>query len=851
VQNKSVLGRAISLSLLVMASPSVFAADTSVGTAGSGAGAIDLDRVEVRPQLESQTRAVDLKRSSDAIEDAVSSDAMGVYPDKNVAESLQRLPGVSVTRDQGEGRFVVIRGLDANLNSVSVDGIAIGTPEDSSRAAPLDVIPSDSTERLRVVKSPTPDMPGDAIGGAILVESASAFDRDGRSLRGKIEASHQQLSGETSPKAAFNYSEVFADTFGVALGVNYQKRSFESDNTEVEYGAFEGGADDDLFANSLQRRKYEIERKRIGANLNLDWHPDEDNRYYLRTLYSQFDDAETRQRTIFDFGDEGITALGGNQYRVDDLAADSIQKRMRYRTKKENTFAASVGGENRLSGAVVDYKVGYTRTEERVNDEMEARFEYAGDDLSATVDQNSRVPRIALSDAGWMDNGSYDFDRMVLSPKRVDDKEHSAQVNLRFDGDNASYKFGVLGRWRDRDVDTNERELRVGPDIALSDWTTGTPEHRGGTLGQGMSSDAMRRYWAQFGGQYSARPQDAGGNALTSLEEDYTAREDIFASYAMGTWDIGALRIIGGVRVENTQFSATGNSVDVASNGRTYTVTPLTVSRSYTNVLPGLHLRYDAGDAWVLRAAANKTVSRPSFGDIAPRIGLSRGDEEVRIGNPQLDPYESKNIDLSIEKYIGTTGILSLGLFHKAIDGYIVNTVSTTDPAYPDFKVTRAINGNKATVKGAEFNWQQQLAFLPAGWDGLLVGASGTWLDTDFDPGLAGRERDDFMLPRASKHVYTAHIGYEKAGFSTRVAAVYRSEYLDTLGDSAAYDIYVAPNTQLDVSLDYKITANVSVYLEAQNLLDKPLELYQGTRSRTLQMEEYGRTYALGLKVAL
>jgi len=851
VQNKSVLGRAISLSLLVMASPSVFAAETAVGAGASGAGAVDLDRVEVRPQLESQTRAVDLKRSSDAIEDAVSSDAMGVYPDKNVAESLQRLPGVSVTRDQGEGRFVVIRGLDANLNSVSVDGIAIGTPEDSSRAAPLDVIPSDSTERLRVVKSPTPDMPGDAIGGAILVESASAFDRDGRSLRGKIEASHQQLSGETSPKAAFNYSEVFADTFGVAVGVNYQKRTFESDNTEVEYGTYEGGADDDLFATSLQRRKYEIERKRIGANLNLDWHPDEDNRYYLRTLYSQFDDAETRQRTIFDFGDEGITALGGNQYRVDDLAADSIQKRMRYRTKKENTFAASMGGENRLSGAVVDYKVGYTRTEERVNDEMEARFEYAGDDLSATIDQNSRVPRIALSDAGWMDNGNYDFDRVVLSPKRVDDKEHSAQVNLRFDGDNASYKFGLLGRWRDRDVDSNERELRVGPDIALSDWTTGTPEHRGGTLGQGMSSDAMRRYWAQFGGQYSARPQDAGGNALASLEEDYTAREDIFASYAMGTWDIGALRVIGGVRVENTQFRATGNSVDVASNGRTYTVTPLTVSRSYSNVLPGLHLRYDAGDAWVLRAAANKTVSRPSFGDIAPRVGLSRGDEEVRIGNPQLDPYESKNIDLSLEKYIGTTGILSLGLFHKSIDGYIVNTVSTSDPAYPDFTVTRVINGNKATVKGAEFNWQQQLAFLPAGWDGLLVGASGTWLDTDFDPGLAGRERDDFMLPRASKHVYTAHVGYEKAGFSTRVAAVYRSEYLDTLGDNAAYDIYVAPNTQLDFSLDYKITANVSVYLEAQNLLDKPLELYQGTRARTLQMEEYGRTYALGLKVAL
>jgi hypothetical protein len=303
----------------------------------------------------------------------------------------------------------------------------------------------------------------------------------------------------------------------------------------VEYGEFDGGAEDELFATSLQQRKYEIERKRIGANLNLDWRPDEDNRYYLRTLYSQFDDAETRQRTIFNFGDGEVTALGSNQYRVEDLPADAIQKRMRYRTKKENTFTTSAGGENRLTNAVIDYKVGYTRTEERVNDEMEARFEYNGDDLGASVDQNSGIPRYTLTSAQWMDNGNYDFDRFVLSPKQVNDSERSAQINVRFDGDSSSVKFGLLGRWRDRDVNVDERELRVGPDVALSDWTAATPDHRGGSLGQGMSSDAMRRYWAQHGGQYSARPQDAGGNALTSLEEDYTASEDIFASYAMGT----------------------------------------------------------------------------------------------------------------------------------------------------------------------------------------------------------------------------------------------------------------------------------------------------------------------------
>ncbi len=342
---KTPLAVAITLTLAMGAAAPLHAAgQQAVAATGAVASdAVDLDRIEVRAQLESQIRAVDLKRSSDAIEDAVSSDALGQYPDKNVAESLQRLPGISVTRDQGEGRFVVIRGLDANLNSVSVDGIAVGTPEDSSRAAPLDVIPSDSTERLRVVKSPTPDMPGDAIGGAVLVESASAFDRDGRSLRGKIEGSHQQLSGETSPKAAFNYSEVFNDTFGVALGVNYQKRKFESDNTEVEYDGEDDAAPGDVTAINLQHRKYEIERKRIGANLNLDWRPNEDSKYYLRTLYSQFDDAETRQRVIFNFDDAKMVKTGTDQYRLDGMPKDSIDKRMRYRTKKENTFAASLG----------------------------------------------------------------------------------------------------------------------------------------------------------------------------------------------------------------------------------------------------------------------------------------------------------------------------------------------------------------------------------------------------------------------------------------------------------------------------------------------------------------------------
>ncbi|MEE7566828.1 TonB-dependent receptor, partial [Xanthomonas sp. Kuri4-3] len=499
------------------------------------AAATDLDRVEVRPQLEAQARAVDLKRASDALLDAVSADEVGDYPDQNVAESLQRLPGVSVTRDQGEGRFVVVRGLDAALNSVSVDGIAIGTPESDNRAAPMDVIPSESTERLKVVKSPTPDMPGDSIGGAILVESASAFDRDGRSLRGKLEANHQQLSGKTSPKASANYSERFADdTVGVALGLNYQDREFESDNTEGEYDTLANG---DLFMVEQQRRKYTIERKRVGANLNLDWRPDADNRYYLRTLFSSFEDAETRQNTLIGFDADDVQANGDGTYSA---PVDGIDKRVRFRTKQQDTLAASLGGEHRLDGAVLDYQAGYTKTRERVNDEMEARFSYDGDDLGATIDQTSRMPTIALSAPDWIDNAQYAFDKFVIAPTRVDDEERSARINVRFDGDNASYKFGLLGRWRERAADVDETELSDGPAIDLADWTVAPPAHRGNSLGQALASSAMRAYWARNRALYAADDGDAASNAVGLLAEDYRAREDVLAAYAMGTWDIGA-----------------------------------------------------------------------------------------------------------------------------------------------------------------------------------------------------------------------------------------------------------------------------------------------------------------------
>uniref|UniRef100_A0A8J8AXV3 TonB-dependent receptor n=1 Tax=Coralloluteibacterium stylophorae TaxID=1776034 RepID=A0A8J8AXV3_9GAMM len=817
-----------------------------------------LDQIVVRGQYESRRRAVNDKRAADAIADVVSADSMGRYPDQNVAESLQRVPGVSITRDQGEGRFVTIRGLDSALNSVTVNGQAIGTPEDAVRSATLDVIPSDSTERITVVKAPTPDMPGDSIGGSINIESASGFDREGRSLRGRVEAGYNELSGNTNPKASFNYSDQFDGTLGIAFGASFQDREYESDNVEAEYDYPFGDADEGgpLIAQQIQQRKYMVDRERFGTNLNIDLRPDADNAYYVRMLYSDFTDAETRQSSVYNFDGGELLGSDGERYTIGGIDADEFGRRIRWRTKEQDTFAVTTGGENRFDASAIDYRIGYTQTHERVLDEIEARFEYDADPLAVELDQSAGIPTFELIDpagADYLDNDAYVLDRFIPSPTVVDDRELSAAFNVDFDAAGITWKTGLLGRWRDRKADSSEMELRDVPDLSLGEWTTGARDYRFGDLGDGIDSAAMLAWLRANRGEVGEREQDAVENLLLSRGEDYTASEDIAAGYFMGTFEFDALRVIAGVRAERTDFDTTGVAIEteeVDGDPALVSIGARSASNSYTSVLPGLHLRYDGANDWVLRGAYTETISRPGFGDASPRLAVNREDEEVEAGNPDLDPYESQNLDVSVERYIGNSGIVSLGLFHKSIDGYIVETTTRDDPQFPGFDVTRAVNGREATVKGLEFNAQQQLDVLPGAWAGLLYGVSATFLDATFDAGINGRD-EDFDLPRASDRVYSAYLGYENFGLSARLAAQYRSEYLEEVGDAPIFDVYVAPHTQLDFTLNYAVDRNWELYFEASNLLDEPLELYQGERANTLQYEVYERTYTAGVRINL
>lgn len=819
----------------------------------------DMEEIVVYGQRAAQNKALDEYRTSDAITNFIAADDMGQFVDQNVAESLQRLPGISISRDQGEGRFVSVRGIDAGLSTVTINGMRIGTPEDESRAVPLDVIPTGSVDLLEVTKVPTPDMPGDAIGGAVNVRSASAFDRDGQQFTYRAEASYNELSGETSPKGQVDFSDTYdafggSNNLGVTFGLNYTERQMESDNVEAEYDFLDFNGNDVLSVIELQERKYALTRERTGANLNLELRPDESTRYFASAVYSEFQDAESRQRTIYVFEDGDLDSFNGSAAVYTDIAEDGFRRRIRFRTKNQDTLALNLGGEHDFNEWRLDYNVGISDTKERVLDEKEGRFEKTGDALNANVVIGAGLPSFTIlnGDATTREhlvNSNYELDRVVLEPIWVDDKDVNFAINMEipfaFGIDNLTLKTGIDGRFKEKNSNVDEIELRDVPDLNLADFSTGARSHGLADMGDGISADEFMGYFANNRSSFSQRPQDVDENNELSLSQDYQAEEDVTAAYLMGTWEMDQLQVIAGARVERTDYSAMGNEIVYDENGD-LSINPRSVDSGYSNFLPGLHLRYEPADNVVVRAAWSNTIARPSFGDISPRSFVNREEMEIEAGNPDLDPYTSENFDLLADWYYGDSGVISAGVFYKDIDDYIVEFTSRDNPAYVGYDVTQPINGTKASVKGFEFNVQQGLEVLSPSLTGLLAGVNLSLLDTELE--LSERSGESFMLPSAAEESGNIYIGYENDRLSTRLSATYRGEMLEEVGDDRNFDIYVAPHTQVDLTASYRFSEQLEFVAQFINLTDEPLELYQGSDGFTLQLEEYGPTFAIGLK---
>jgi TonB-dependent receptor len=819
----------------------------------------DIDTILVVGQQATLLTNIQRQRAADTVVTVLSKDAIGQFPDQNVAEALRRAPGINVLNDQGEGRFVAVRGLDPNLNSTSINGARVPATGGDDRMVALDVVPSELVESIEIKKSLTPDMDGDTIGASVEIHTTSAFDREKSFLTLTAEGGFNKLSDDWSPKFGGSFARRVTDNFGVSGGFSWNKRKFSTDNIEVaDWVEGEDGGPD--FAETIEYRDYDVQRTRWGGNLSLDWRPADNTTLYLRGLYSKFDDTELRTRLVFKPGSEPASG-SADGFAFD--AADGrfeVRRDLKDRREWQTTTSLVGGGRTEVNEWALEYSASWSRAEQKEDGSIDPirfrqRFSGAGK-FGVDFDFSDwQRPGFAITqgEADFLNPGKYSFSLLEHTDSEDStDKEWAFKTDIArsfalANGD-LQVKWGGKARLRHKSLNMVYSVYDgFDGDFTLAD-VAGEPSYGLADISPVPDLGKVRDFFKANRGKLELNQFDTD---LANAAENYDAKEDVLATYLQARFQNDTLRVIGGLRVENTKVNMFGNRVDVLSDEEEIFVTPVQARHNYTDWLPSLNLRADLSPDVVARAGVYKSLSRPSFGKMAPRFSVEENDEGERdgsFGNPELKPYRAWNGDATLEYYFAPKAVVQVGGFWKSVQDFIVdaNFENGSFNGIPYSKATIPINGDSARVLGLEASYSQAFTMLPAPFDGLLMNLNYTFTDAKGD--LADGRR--IPLPASSKHSFNAVLGYDKGMFSFRVAGAYRDGYLDEVGATADEDRYVRPHFQLDLSAKLRVTDNFTVFADMVNLNNAKYVAYQNgpSQRRLLQYEEYKWTAKFGVK---
>lgn len=807
--------------------------------------AVELEGVTVTGQRVGQAAALNQQMNAASVTNVVASDQIGRFPDANIGDAMKRIPGIVVLQDQGEARFGVIRGTAPQLNSVTLNGERIPSAEAEIRSVQLDLIPSDMVSAIEVTKALTPDMDADAIGASVNVVTRSAPASERLSLTA---GTGYNLLME-KPMGIFSgvYANRFADgKLGLVLSGSYHNHQLGSDNIEGEWD----GTDARPWVALWEIRRYDVQRIRRSVSASLDYRLAEGHALTYRGMYNHRDDFENRFRLRYNLGEPN--ASGIQQTEVRRQLKFGTPDLRNARREDQRTQSHALSGQHLLGGAALDWSLQYARaSEDRPN---ERYIQFRNRRLDGRVDvSNPERPFVTLLDASADTPAQMGFHEMSEEFQWTKDEDLNARVDLRLPLASGRSELQFGARHRDktklRENDFYEYEPLSGlqnmaatttadftrPFLPGQQYRTGlfpTPEW-GSRLGLGdRSSFAEERILEEF------------------VPANFDAAETVTAGYAMLNQKLGErASLVAGVRVENTSVDYTGNEYDLDTEA----ARAINGTSSYTNVFPSAILRFDLGGQRIVRAAWTNTIARPNYYDLVPYRIVSREDSEIEIGNPELKPTRSMNLDLMYEQYFASVGIFSAGLFYKDISDFIFGYAqrNARDPVTGGtFDVlTQPLNGAAASLLGFEVAFQRQI-FGPFSVYGNYTYTNSSIEDAPFE----GRDLTELPLPGTSKHSANGSLSYDTDRLSLRASVNFQDDFLDPdggVGDEAYFDRWYDRSFTVDLNGEFSIVPRARFFFEANNLTNQPLRYYQGIRSRTMQAEYYSARIQTGLKVDL
>lgn len=574
----------------------------------------DIEIVEVKGVKQADLKARDLERMKDGFSSVISTDDLGNFVDQNVAESLRRLPGVTLQRSEGEGKFVTVRGLGPSFVSVNMNGAQMsGAGEE--RKVGLDALPADLLGTIEVLKTLTPDQNLNSIGGTVNVKAISAFDRGKNTLKIRAQDAYSQKRGAHSPKFSLDGTQFFLDdTFGIGFAISHEERKTLIDETRHHstnemkfYKADLGKTDDEIAAGDeilapaqLEYRREVAGRTRQAAALNLEYKPNADSYYYAKGTYTQFEDDDLAQREFYDFQDAGSVGNSEivyvNSQTKEFILSDIDVFHQHFIQESENkTTTFSLGGENRIAERfVLDYEFAQSRSEEDSSGDRRVQFrerdlivygQGSRDTISAKIMSAEDAAEIAgltydpsnsIFGTSGSGNGfelsNYQFDNLFLEDGKRTDEIKTVNLNLRTDifNDYLNYiKVGAEVTERDHVRDKDRWSFDPNPNdcnddaaciaavnSTLADYDSSIPSDSNFQLPFESRAtvdqivDATRQ---------TVVPATNGEVSIESTKGDYAIVEDTKAVYAMAEFPIGLdATLITGVRWTETEFSSTG-----------------------------------------------------------------------------------------------------------------------------------------------------------------------------------------------------------------------------------------------------------------------------------------------------
>ncbi|MEX0316249.1 MAG: TonB-dependent receptor [Allomuricauda sp.] len=831
---------------------------------------VELQEVQVSAYgLSGQAKALNTQKTNQNITNVVSTDQIGKFPDANIGDAVKRIPGITMQVDQGEARNVIVRGLAPQLNSVTLNGSRIPSAEGDNRNIQMDLIPSDMIQTIEVNKAITPDMDGDALGGSVNLIT--------RSSPQSFRLSTTLGSGVSfiNDEPIYNFGFLLGDRtkdgkFGWMLAASYNNVDFGSDNVEAEWvnEAESPLTEEDIevnpFVEESDIRTYLVQRIRRSFSANVDYAFDANNTIFLKTMYNWRDDRENRFRLrfrsiepVFADGTENIVGYEGEIRRQTKGGIPGGRiKNTRLEDQRMQNY--SLGGDHLFGNLKVDWMASYAKASEERPNERYAEYEI-GDAIGINADLgNPRYPSFRPANASDATLSNFELKEFTEENQFTEEEDVNAFLNFELPADifgagEGTIKFG--GRFKSknkvRDNDFIEAEPVTGfetlADIQTRDYTK-NDFLAGSQYAAGEFVDPAFLGTLDF--------SNAASFDTSSIEDEFLAGnfdvdEKVYAGYVMANQKLSEkLSVLAGVRVENTKINSLGNEVIFDDEGDFASFNEIRDESSYTNVLPGVHFKYNPSNNTVLRFAWTNTIARPNYVDLVPFRNVINEDEEVETGNAELDPTTSMNFDFVAEHYFESVGIISGGVFYKDIQDFIYTSLS--EDATTGFDLFQPLNGDTASIFGAEVAFQRQLDFLPGFAKNFSIYLNYTLLTSSTDGIRNGDEiREDVDLPGTAPNMFNGSLGYADKKFSLRLSTNFSDAYIDELGGNAFEDRYYDKQFFVDLNASFTINKNLRLYADLNNVTNQPLRYYQGVSNRTQQVEFYEKRLTFGLKYDL